>query len=304
MDWKNINFQHLNYFLIAAKYQNFSQAADELFINYSTLSKAIAGLESQLNVRLFEKDGRNLKLTKYGKILYGYVYSAMSDIRDGIDEIGQMTDPEHGIVKISSVFTVSAKYLPEKISKFQQAYPELKLEISQTYTEQIIDHILDGNIDIGFCGEFDYAAHSDDITREFIYNDEIVLIVPSAHRLANRRIVSFDDIKEESFIGYNSSAGMNYSIRTALNRIAGPEFKLNTSYAMNEETGVVGMVRANLGIAFVSTRAELDYDDIKVLKLSDLYIAYNIYMIWQKNEYLPGSINSFKNFILSQQIKK
>lgn len=304
MDWKNINFQHLNYFLIAAKYQNFGQAADELFINYSTLSKAIAGLEAQLNVKLFEKDGRNLKLTKYGKILYGYVYSAMSDIRDGIDEIAQMTDPEHGIVKISSVFTASAKYLPDKISKFQQAYPELKVEISQTYTEQIINRILDGKIDIGFCGEFDYAAHSDEITREFIYNDEIVLIVPSSHRLANRRTVSFDDIKEEAFIGYNSSAGMNYSIRTALKRIAGPEFKLNTSYEMNEETGVVGMVRANLGIAFVSTRAELDYDDIKVLKLSDLYIAYNIYMIWQKNEYLPGSINSFKNFILSQLVKK
>lgn len=85
--WKNINFQHLNYFLIAARHLNFTEAADELYISYSTLSKAMTRLESQLNVKLFEKSGRNLKLTKYGKILAGHVNLAMTDLKNGMDEI-------------------------------------------------------------------------------------------------------------------------------------------------------------------------------------------------------------------------
>ena len=66
--WQNINFQHLNYFLTTARHLNFSEAADELYISYSALSKAMTRLETQLNVKLFEKNGRNIKLTKYGKI--------------------------------------------------------------------------------------------------------------------------------------------------------------------------------------------------------------------------------------------
>ena len=95
---------------------------------------------------------------------------------------------------------------------------------------------------------------------------------------------------------------MSYSIQTALNRVAGADFKLNTLYAMNEESGVIGMVRSNLGIAFVSTRNPLDYDDLKIIDVTDLSIIYNIYMVWQRSEYLPNSVTQFKNFIISDSV--
>ncbi|MDW4658045.1 LysR substrate-binding domain-containing protein, partial [Escherichia coli] len=78
------------------------------------------------------------------------------------------------------------------------------------------------------------------------------------------------------------------------------DYKLNTLHSMNEDAGVVGMVRAKLGIAFVSSHANLDFEDIRVIELSDLYISYNVYMIWQPSEFLPNSLKSFKNFILKQ----
>lgn len=303
MDWKNINFQHLNYFLMAAKYQNYTAAAEELFINYSTLSKAISGLETQLNIKLFEKNGRNVQLTKYGKILNAYIHAAFTEIQDGIDEIERITNHAYGEVKLSSIFTVSVHLLPRYLAKLKKAYPDLNVHLTQTTTQNILQSILDGEVDVGFCGEFDYAAYASAISREFIYNDEVVLIVPKSHPLAKRKAVSFDDIKDETFIGYNKSAGMNYSIRMALDRAVGPDFQFKTVYELNEETGVVGMVRANLGIAFVSSHAELNYNDIQVIELTDFYIMYNIYMVWQKSEYLPNSVKNFKNFILVENTK-
>ncbi|RST93565.1 hypothetical protein CBF35_11810 [Vagococcus salmoninarum] len=300
--WQNINFQHLNYFLTTARHLNFSEAADELYISYSALSKAMTRLETQLNVKLFEKNGRNIKLTKYGKILYGYVNLAMSHLNSGIEEIEQLSQQEQSDLRLSSVYTVSSSYLPQRLGRFKAKYPETAVYLTQTSTHKILNNIIEGQIDVGFCGEFEFENYKDEINREFIYDDKIVLIVPKNHPLASKKHVSFADIKDESFIGYNKSAGMSYSIQTALNRVAGADFKLNTLYAMNEESGVIGMVRSNLGIAFVSTRNPLDYDDLKIIDVTDLSIIYNIYMVWQRSEYLPNSVTQFKNFIISDSV--
>ena len=303
MNWKNINFQHLHYFLTASRHLNFTEAADELFISYSTLSKAILRLETQLDVTLFEKDGHQFKLTKYGKLLANYVSLATGELQKGFDEIERLTIQEQGEINLSSVFTVSASYLPQRLARFRAEYPEIDVHLTQTSTEKILESIIDGEIDVGFCGEFEYNDYKDEINREFIYNDEIVLITHKSHPLASKKLVSFADIKDETFIGYNQSAGMSYSIRDALNRVAGNDFNFNTLYSMNEESGVIGMVRANHGIAFVSNRNMISYDDLKVIEVADLSIIYNIYMVWKRSEYLPNSVNSFKNLIIADNQK-
>lgn len=224
----------------------------------------------------------------------------MSSIAEGLDEIQRVTDQDNGQINISSVYMVSSKFLPPLLAKFRTNFPNFTIDITQSSTQRILNNLLEGNIDIGFCGEFDYQTYKSKINREFIYNDEIILIVPKNHHLANRTVVSFNDIKNEQFIGWNKSAGMNYSVRQALNRVTGPDFELNTIYSMNEDSGVIGMVRAGLGIAFCSKNIDLNYDDIVQIELSDLYIVYNIYMVWTKSEYIPNSLTTFKNFINSE----
>lgn len=299
MDWKQLNFQHLHYFIVTSRTLSFTEAADELFISYSTLTKAITRLEELLQVRLFIKDGHTLRLSKHGKIFSGYIYKAMNEIRNAFDEIENITHHDHGELSIASIFTTSATYLPQKLSDFKKEYPHMTVYMSQISTKDILNQVISGNIDVGFCGEFDFATYKNDVSRVLIYNDQIVLIVNKNHPLAKRDYVTFADIKDETFIGYNDSAGLNQAIRVALNRLVDPNFELNTIYAMNEESGVIGMVRANHGMAFVSTRNHLDYDDIKFLEVTDISIVYNVYMVWQNSEFISGSLKSFKNFFLT-----
>ena len=70
-EWKDLmflNWQHLMYFLVAADTGNFTRASELLFITQSALTKAINNLESELGAPLFEKKGRNIKLTVYGEM--------------------------------------------------------------------------------------------------------------------------------------------------------------------------------------------------------------------------------------------
>ena len=86
-----MNLNHLNYFRVLAKLEHYTQAAEELSITQPSLSHAMASLEKDLGTYLFEKQGRNIKLTKYGKIYFEYVDRALSELEKGekkLEELG------------------------------------------------------------------------------------------------------------------------------------------------------------------------------------------------------------------------
>ena len=73
-----MNLNQLTYFAVTARHQHFTRAAEELFISQPSLSYAISSLEEELGIRLFEKKGRNVVLTKYGRLFLGHVERALA----------------------------------------------------------------------------------------------------------------------------------------------------------------------------------------------------------------------------------
>lgn len=80
-----MNLSQLYYFCKLAELQHYTQAAQELYITQPSLSGAISTLESELGVDLFQKRGRNVYLTKYGKEFYQYVSAALRELDKGIE---------------------------------------------------------------------------------------------------------------------------------------------------------------------------------------------------------------------------
>lgn len=295
-----MNWQHLIYFSAAAKHKSFRKAAQELFVDSSTISKAISGIENELGVNLLHREGRNITLSKYGKIFLNYVTSASMEIDKGIHELQELSDAQHGCLNIASIFSVASSYIPQTLSMFFNHSPNIKVHFTQGTTKNIVEDVLSGEVDVGFVGDFDYNSLSKSLNRELLYNEEIVLLVPNNHPLARHHSVSFSDIKHELFVGYNDKTGLNPNVDKAVRIANGGPFTFNTRYSVNEDNTVVGMVRANHGIAFVSKFANLNYDGLKLLTLDDLYIVRNIYMIYRNNEYIPNVLRTFSHFVLKE----
>lgn len=78
-----MNLNHLNYFRVLAKVEHYTQAASILSITQPSLSHAISNLESELGTYLFEKQGRNVKLTKSGKLFLKYVDESLNILEIG-----------------------------------------------------------------------------------------------------------------------------------------------------------------------------------------------------------------------------
>lgn len=93
-----MNLQWLYYFNTIAELEHYTRAAEKLHVSQSNLSHAIKELENELGVQLFERQGRNIKLTKYGEIFQPYVIRTINSLEDGITTLKGYIDPNEGII--------------------------------------------------------------------------------------------------------------------------------------------------------------------------------------------------------------
>lgn len=298
-----MNWQHLMYFLSLAKWLNYRKASEELFVDVSTISKAITGLEEALGVTLFQKDGRTLQLTKYGKIFLDHVNNANTDIQEGIQIIESLCNTFGGTINIASMYTLVSYYLPEVLNILKANYSDLDINLFQNPTRQIIRDVLNQEVDLGLCGEFDFEAYADKLNWEWLLNEEIVLVVPETHPLASQATVSVNDILDEVFIGYNDLTGIHLNIDAALANKFEKDIQLNYMLKVNEESSAIGLVRSGLGITFLPLTPYLNLTGVKVIDLADFYVVRNIYLIWNKLVPLTKGARLIRDTILSNNQK-
>ena len=295
-----MNWQHLMYFKKVAECGILTKAADELFLTPSALSRAIACLEDEIGIVLFDKRGRNIVLNRYGRLFYDYVKRATLEIDNGLNLIQELADVMRGSVRVSSIFSVGTNFIPEFLADFYQK-PEnkqIRIELSQRTTSQILADIESGDLDIAFCGEFDNLNKFVNINREPLYDEKIMLIVPASHPLGKKDSVYFDDIKDEIFIGYNNSTGIVKSIYEAVARKGITDFIFKTFLESNEDNNTTNLVKKGLGIAFVVDNPSIYTGDIKVMEVADLNFIRTIYMVWKRDAYLSPAVNKFREAVL------
>lgn len=295
-----MNWQHLTYFKQIAESGQLTKAAEELHISASALSRSITTLESEIGVTLFDKQGRSLLLNRFGQVFYDYVKNATNEIANGINTIQDMANITSGCVRVSSIFSVGTSFIPDLLASFygRSSNKDIRIELSQRTTSQILLDITNGQLDIAFCGEFDRKNQFSNINREAIYNEEMMLIVPESHRLASKTSVSFNDIRDEVFIGYNNSCGIVNTIYDAVSKKGYPNFRFKTILESNEDNNVTNLVRKGLGIAFVVDNPSLYSEGIKRLQISDLHFFRTIYMVWKQDTYLSPAVNKFRDHVI------
>lgn len=292
-----MNWQHLIYFLKIAELQNFGKAAEVLYLTPSALSKAMRGLEDNLGFPLFERKGRNSILTPYGEIFYKYVSSASECITDGVQSINETLGTSSGRLTISGTFTTSATFLPDRIKKFKEIYPDIVFFIESSITNKILDAVLSGEIDLGFCSDYEQDTERfQDLERTLIKTEEIVLIFPKDHWLSSEKYVDFKKLGEETFISFRSvQAGTSYILWKLCN-----EAKITPQIAFQvpDEYSIIGLVAVGLGIALIPDNPSLNLDNVSVLRFKGQIPKRNQYMVWKKNRFMPPVVKSFRDFII------
>ena len=133
-----MNLSQLYYFSKLSELEHFSKAAKELYITQPSLSHAIKSLETELGVQLFEREGRRMRLTPFGKEFAIYVKRGLREIDKGVELAQEFNGKLGGTVNVGAVLTVQGDYLPPLFRDFSENYGQ---EVKLTCSKVLASHL-------------------------------------------------------------------------------------------------------------------------------------------------------------------
>ena len=289
-----MNLQQLEYFKTISETENFTTAANLLCVTQPALSKAISKLENELNVPLFEKSGRNIKLTRFGKIFLNHTNIALMEIEKGIKELQDIINPVTGTLGLSFTSSLGTYFMPFLISSFLDNNPNTTFQFNQQSVSEIIINLKNGKIDLAFCDCIEDINCHHEIQSMPIKKEEYVLIVPKNHALSNKVEISLKELKDESFVAFcqtNKEKMLSYS--ECLGYV--PKVSIYPSEANMLE----GLVAAGAGISIVPNTPIINTNTLSVIKIKENLKDRVIYMVWNKNSYMSPIAKVFKDYVIS-----
>src|SRR5262245_21492019 len=132
MDLTRIELRHLRYFLAVAEEQSFTRAAGKLNVTQPTLSHQIRELEGQLNLVLFDRVGRRVKLTAAGEMLLPHARRVMRELMEAQTALDELHGLNRGSLRVGIVQTVNACVIPEIVARFSEAHPGIHVACQET----------------------------------------------------------------------------------------------------------------------------------------------------------------------------
>ena len=140
----------LIYFNAVAEYLSIREAARRLNVASSAVTRQVAQLEDALGLELLQREGRRLKLSPAGEILYRHARRLTAPLEAAVSELDLLRGLKTGSVRIATVESVGLSFLPQLIVDFGRRYPRLNIDVSVAPSAEVIARLIDERIDIGF----------------------------------------------------------------------------------------------------------------------------------------------------------
>ena len=299
-----MNLMHLRYFCKLAEIENYTLAASELFISQPGLSGAIISLEKELGIKLFEKCGRNIRLTKYGEEFYKYINEALRVLDKGISVMHEYSGNLTGKIEIGAIPTIQTTFLPEVIGKFRKKCENIEIKVYEGHTEQIISNIKDNLYDIGFCS---YDVNQSDLTAIPVLRQRVVAIMNAQNPLAEKESVTFEEILQYPIYSYSITTLIGSQFRELLaNQDIDIDWK-RISFDFPNELLIAGILsqdgedsedNRNV-IGLISNVPYLEnFKNIKIVPVSDVPDDFRkVYMVYNTNRFRTHAVELFMELI-------
>ncbi len=286
-----MTLRQLEVFLAIARDRNFSLAARRIHLSQPTLSEHVSELEKELGHRLFVRKGRVTLLSEAGRVFESYAARVTATVADGRRALGELDGLEKGSLIIGSSTTPGIYLLPRVVGAFRARHPGIDLRLDIANSREIEDRVRANELDLGVVGGHELAPGEECLAAGLV--DELVLVVPRAHRWARQRAVSPSRLAEEPLLLREDGSATRRVTERALAQ-AGVRFTPGMQLGHTE--AIKQAVIAGLGVAFVSVYAvadEVAARRLVALRLRGLRIQRHFHLIHNEARTLSASARAF-----------
>ncbi len=174
----------LKYVLAVAEHQNFTKAAEHVFVTQPTLSMQIQKLEDELSILIFDRSKKPIELTDVGRKIVNQARNIVNESARMQDVVDQEKGFIGGEFKLGIIPTIMPTLLPMFLKNFTNKYPKVHLKIEELTTAEIISKLNDGHLDAAIAAT---PLNQEKIKERVLYFEPFVGYVPETHRLFSKK---------------------------------------------------------------------------------------------------------------------
>jgi DNA-binding transcriptional LysR family regulator len=242
----------LRYFAVVARLGSIREAAEELHVAQSALSRQIQKLEDELGVPLFQRHARGVELTSAGEIFLGHAQSSLRQVDRVRSELDALRGLRRGTVHIHAIESLVPHLLPRAITRFSMRYPGVRLEVTIDGSDQVVAAVREGRTDIGLAF---YPPAEAELVTVFKTREPLVAMMSARHPLASHQRVSLADCAAYPIALPMKNTGSRILIDIACKAA---RIHIAPTLETNSIELRVHFVRVNNGITFVSRLSAWD----------------------------------------------
>ena len=291
--FEEITLYRLKVFCEVVESQNFSLAAENLNVSQPAVSAHIRALEKETKITLLER-GRVSRLTEAGQIVYNFARST----RQQTDEISQIIQEllhgNIGRINMGATSTMARYIMPTVLSKFKKENPGVELLLRGGNPKQICQMTLDREVDFGFVAGDDFTVG---LIAKTIIKDELAIVVPPNHPLANKVTVKASKLSQYPFVLMANDFDHYNMIENLLN-IHGVKIKEKLMELGDAEI-IKEVLKSGMGVSALLGQCvvkELQAGQLKKVNLESGPIYQDLLLVWRPDKYLTPLQNKFKEF--------
>lgn len=279
-----MNLEGLTAFLAVAESGSFTEAGERLFLTQPAISKRIAHLEASLGMALFDRIGREVRLTQAGDALLPRARAILLTLEDTRRALNNLSGGIDGRLSFGTSHHIGLHRLPPLLREYSTRFPKVQLDIRFIDSEEAWEQVLHGNIELGVVTLPPAPDRDSPLRAERIWNDPLAVVAASEHPLAGLRSVTLRALSQHAAIlpGENTFTRRIVNAAFAARGLATPG-GINTNYL---ET-IRMMVAVGLGWSVLP--ASMVDEQVVALTVSELRIRRELGVVYHPGRTLSNA---------------
>ncbi|MEK4230513.1 LysR family transcriptional regulator [Solibacillus sp. FSL H8-0538] len=241
-----MELRQLRYFVEVAEREHISEAAEHLHVAQSAISRQIANLEEELGTPLFERIGRNVKLTPVGKIFLEHTVTALKAIDFAAKQVEEFIDPAKGTIKVGFPTSLASYVLPTVISAFKKEYPDVSFHLRQGSYKFLIEAVKSRELNLAFLGPLPPKDELIDAT--VLFSENIHALLPATHPLAKNSSINLIDLRNDNFVLFPEGYILH---KVAVEACKSAGFIAKVTSEGEDMDALKGLVAAGIGVTLL-----------------------------------------------------
>lgn len=244
--------RRLQVFHTVARLLSFTKAAEALHMTQPAVTFQVRQLEEYFNTRLFDRTHNRITLTEVGDKVFQYAEKIFEQYGLMEEAVKEITGDINGVLVLGASTTIAEYMLPTLLGDFKNRYPEVKIRLKVSNTEEIVSMVENNVIDLGVV---EAPVNNKSLVVELCRMDQLVAIVPPKHPLGKHQEVAVHELATYPYISREEGSGTREVITEYFSRAGYSMYDLNIVMELGSSESIKGAVTSGMGISILSRAA-------------------------------------------------